>query len=418
MYLDKVFENDPAMLKATLELHQQGKLPTNSWVINLDQIAENAKALSSKADQLGLETYVMSKQHNRNPYINALAQHMGLGKVVAVDFQGALAAGRYGIPVGHVGHLNQIPRTTLPAVMALSPDIITVFSVERAQMVDKVAADMGIVQDIMLRFYRPGDVFFDGQEGGFPLEDLDSVVAEIEKLKHVKISGVTAFPCLTYNGSGDEKVQKTPNIDTIHMAVKKLKARGHEISQLNMPGNTGANQMEMLKEAGATHVEPGNALIGTTPDNAFFSDLPEKVAFTYVSEVSHIYEGRVYAHGGGVYHTNYADEIYSLIGSDWEYAKNNQVFYKWDVVQDIDYHMQYLPKDGQECKVGDSVVSAYRTQMHMTRSYVVPVSGMSGKRPLKVHYIFDNATNALDNSMQPVNPEIVKKDIAELLKSY
>ncbi len=64
------------------------------------------------------------------------------------------------------------------------------------------------------------------------------------------------------------------------------------------------------------------------------------------------------------------------------------------------------------------MVGVYRTQMHMTRSYHVAVSGMSGDRPLKVHYIIDNGRGPLDNKLRPVTHKAVIDDIKELLKTY
>ena len=55
-----------------------------------------------------------------------------------------------------------------------------------------------------------------------------------------------------------------------------------------------------LAEAGATQVEPGHGLTGTTPLHAV-EDLPELPAVVYVSEVSHLHGGEAYCFGGGLY---------------------------------------------------------------------------------------------------------------------
>jgi len=39
-----------------------------------------------------------------------LKMKRGMSKVVAVDIQGARMAPDCGLPIGHIGHLNQIPR--------------------------------------------------------------------------------------------------------------------------------------------------------------------------------------------------------------------------------------------------------------------------------------------------------------------
>lgn len=418
MYLQNMMEQNPALLEKTIDFHRQGKIPPNTWVIDLDTIAQNGAVLSKEANRLGLTTYLMSKQHNRNPYINALALKKGIHKMVAVDVQGVLQLRKYGIPLGHAGHLNQIPRGLIELVVAQKPEVITIYNLEHAKWINDAASRLGVVQELLIRVNAPGDVFFNGQEGGFYLEEIPLLLEGLKKLDHVSLAGVTAFPCVKYNETKDDKMELTPNMQTVMEAAALLRTEGIEIKQINAPGNTSSRTMKLLKEHGATHVEPGNSLLGTTPDNAFDKNCPEKTAFCYVTEISHLYDRRAYAYGGGVYHCNYSDTMYGLVGSTWEEAKNNKIFYDHTVVQDIDYHMQLIPGEGQECRVGDSAVFAYRTQMHMTRSYVAPVSGLSGKRELKVHYLFDNANNAYDTEYNPVSPGTVCDDIRELLESY
>lgn len=418
MYLQNVIKRDPQILEAAINLHQEGIVPPNTWVVDLDAIVDNARVLASEAERLGLTTYLMSKQHNRNPYINKLAIANGLNKIVAVDATCALHCKRYDVPLGHAGHLNQVPKRLVPDIVALKPDVITIYNVEHARWIDDAAAKQGFVQDVIVRVYKEEDVFFDGQEGGFHVNEVNRVIDEVHKLKNVRLVGATAFPCATYTGRADELVQITPNMDTVKQAIEMMKAKGLEITQVNAPGNTSHDVMGILKEHGATHVEPGNSLLGTTPYNAFRDDQAERTAFAYITEISHIYEGTAYAYGGGVYHCNYSDRMFGLVGPSWDVAKNNKMEYDFDIKQDIDYHMQLKPAEGQRCQVGDSAVFAYRTQMHMTRSYVAPVSGLSGKRPVKMHYLFDNANTALDKDYNPVDPAKVIADIEGLIKTY
>ncbi len=418
MYLKHVIDKDPQLLEAMIKFHQSGRIPPNSWVIDLDTIVENARILSGEAKRLGLKTYLMSKQHNRNPYINKLAIANGLNKMVAVDATCALMARRYNMPLGHVGHLNQIPRALVPAVVAMKPEVFTIFNIEHARWINDAAEAQNLIQDLLIRVYTEGDTFFEGQEGGFDEKEVPELVKTLAGLKNVRLAGVTSFPCVRYNEKPEEALRVEQNMGTITRVADTLRKMGVDVKQINAPGNTSSNVMRILKEHGATHVEPGNGLLGTTPSNAFRSDLPEQTAFAYLTEISHFYKGRAFAYGGGAYHTNYSDSIQGLVGSTWEEARDNRVEYNYDIYQDIDYHMQLLPKKGQRCEVGDSVLFAYRTQMHMTRSYVAPVSGLSGKRELKLHYLFDNATTALDENFNPVDPEKVCKDIESLIADY
>ena len=86
--------------EAAIALHQSGRIPPNTWVIDLDGVAANARILAAEARRLGLHTYVMGKQYGRNTYVSAVALANGLHRMVAVDMQGALLLHRYGLPVG------------------------------------------------------------------------------------------------------------------------------------------------------------------------------------------------------------------------------------------------------------------------------------------------------------------------------
>src|SRR5437667_8099835 len=268
MYFQRIIERNPRLLETAITLHQSGRIPPNTWIIDLDMMVENARILAAEARRLGLTTYLMSKQYARNPYVSALALANGLYKIVAVDVACSLMARRYGLPVGHMGHLNQIPRHMVAEMVAMRPDVITVYNVEHARWIDGAAADLGITQDLLIRVYAPGDVFFDGQEGGFRESEVPEAVDAISQLRHVRLVGVTAFPCIRYNHRPDEKAEVTPNMHTILRAAAKLRELGIEVKQINAPGNTSAINMPMLAQYGATHVEPGHGLLGTTPNHA------------------------------------------------------------------------------------------------------------------------------------------------------
>jgi predicted amino acid racemase len=418
MYLQRLRERNPQLLEAAVTLHQGGRIPPNTWLIDLDTIVENARVLATEARSLGLTTYLMSKQYARNPYVSALAIANGLYKIVAVDAACSLMARRYGLPVGHMGHLNQIPRQLVPAMVAMRPDVITIYNVEHARWIDSAAADQGLTQDVLIRVSAAGDIFFDGQEGGFDESEVPTIASEIARLRHVRLVGVTAFPCVRYNHRPDEKPEVTPNLHTILRAAATLRSLGVEVKQINAPGNTSSFNMPMLAQFGATHVEPGHGLLGTTPNHAFNGTLPERPSYVYVSEISHHVGARAYAYGGGLFHDGYipGSKVGALVGSSWSEAADNGVEYLQDIKQIIDYHVVLQP--GSKCKVGDTALLGYRTQMQMTHSYVGLVTGLSGKHEMTLRSLFDHASTALDEHYNPVDPEIVRRDIDQLVASY
>lgn len=411
MYLQRLIERNPKLMETAIEFHQSGRIPPNTWMIDLDVIAENARVLAAEAKRLGLTTYVMSKQYARNPYVNWVAIRNGLYKVVAVDMPGALQLRRYDIPVGHMGHLNQIPRHLIPDAVAMRPDVITVYNLEHARWINDAAGRAGLTQDLLIRVYAPDDIFFRGQEGGFPEETVPDVVRAIGQFENVRLVGVTAFPCVRYNANPqDPAADLTPNFFTILRAADTLRSMGVEVSQINAPGNTSSLTMPVLAQNGATHVEPGHGLLGTTPNHAFLPDLPERPAYTYVSEISHHVGGDAYAYGGGLFQDIYQPGYHAqaLVGSSWEEARHNPVDFLHDIPQIIDYHAVLQP--GDRCAVGDTALFGFRTQMQMTHSYIAPVSGISTGAPT-LHFLFDHANTALDERYDPVDPDEVKADI-------
>lgn len=416
MYLQRLIERNPRLMESAITLHQSGRIPPNTWLIDLDAVAENARALSATARQLRLTTYLMSKQYGRNPYVSALALANGLHKIVAVDATCSLMAHRYGLPLGHIGHLNQIPRTQVPFMVSMRPEVITVYNIEHAHWVNSTAADLGIVQDLLIRVSAPDDIFFDGQEGGFDEKDVPMIVDVLSHLHHVRLVGVTAFPCVRYNHRADEIAEVTPNLHTILRAAATMRGMGIEVKQINAPGNTSTMTMPLVASLGATHVEPGHALTGTTPNHAFYgASLPEIPAYVYVTEISHHVGDRAYAYGGGLFHDGYqaGSAIGALVGSSWKEAAENGVEYLHDIKQIIDYHVMLRP--GNRCNVGDTALLFYRTQMQMTRSYIALVSGLSGQREERLHYLFDHASTALDQNFNPVDPARVLQDIDTVL---
>jgi predicted amino acid racemase len=414
MYVEKLLDRNPGLLETALELHQSGRIPPNTYVVDLDAIAANARVLAAEARRLGLTTYNMTKQHGRNPYITLTALANGLDSTVAVDLQCALLLRRYGVPVGHMGHLNQIPRHHIADAVALKPDVITVYSVERARWIDEAARAQGIVQDVLIRVHAEGDLLFDGQEGGFAEPDVPDVARQIGALRNVRLVGTTAFPCVVYNTDQDAAPRLSPNAATVARCAETLRSLGCEVTQVNMPGNTSSVTMPVLAEGGATHVEPGHGLLGTTPNHAFVDGLPEAPAYVYVSEISHHVGSRAYAFGGGLFRDIYQPGELSeaLVGSDFGSARENRVEYLADIEQIIDYHA--VLSDGFRCRVGDTALFGFRAQMQMTRSYIAPVSGLSRGEP-RMHMLFDHATTALDERFEPVAPARVREDIDRLL---
>ena len=93
----------------------------------------------------------------------------------------------------------------------------------------------------------------------------------------------------------------------------------------------------------------------------------------YVSEVSHNFMGNAYCYGGGHYRRSHVK--HALVGSSLEDSRSLEVIPPSD--ESIDYHFGL----SEECKVGETVVMAFRFQIFVTRSDVVLVEGISSGQP-------------------------------------
>jgi predicted amino acid racemase len=261
----------------------------------------------------------------------------------------------------------------------MRPEVITLFSGEKATELSETAGRMGVVQGVLLRVLDEGDIFYQGQEGGFHINALGETLDFIEKLPGLTVAGLTSFPCFLYD-EDKGKALPTPNAHTIVKAAALLRERGLKEPQINMPSCNSLATIPMAAELGATHLEPGHSLSGTTPDNLNEKE-PLTPALLYMSEISHHHEGRSYCFCGGYYRRSQLQRALVKTSKGYEEAK---VFSPDPNI--IDYHLQI---DGIY-PAGSAVAMAFRTQIFVTRSRVALVKGLSASKP-ELASIWDSA---------------------------
>ena len=401
-FLRKTVERNRGLVKEAADLHQRGIIPPNTVVIDLDTIEKNAELIKSEADKRGLSNYFMTKQLGRNPLVSKVLADQGM-KAVAVDIEGAKSLDRYGIPVGHVGHLCQIPKHDIEYVLReIEPEVITLYSFEMAKIISEKARELGKVQDVMIRVVGEDDFFYPHQKGGIPEGNLLGTAEDIDNLKGLKVVGTVSFPCLRFNIKNREE-EVLPNLKTIVRAASKLERElGMEISQINAPADTSVRTLEILDEEGATHGEPGHGFTGTTPWHAF-EELPEAPAWVYVSEISHKTGDRAFAYGGAFMSSDAPlgiwDELYhhyrvrSLVGSDPETIFENEV--TGEVADYLDYYSALYPGSEDDLNVGDTAVYGFRNQVFVSRAKVAVLRGLSGSGNPEMLGLFDRTGNLL-----------------------
>jgi predicted amino acid racemase len=277
---------------------------------------------------------------------------------------------------GNVGHLVQVPWAEADAAAALEPANWTVFSDDKAA---EAAQASQREQALLARIQAPGDIFYEGHEGGFPADDVVAVAERLDALDGACFAGITTFPALLFDKDTGE-VRTTPNLATLERAAERLRAAGvHEV-RINAPGTTSSAVFALLAEHGATQVEPGHGLTGTTPLHAV-RDLEEIPAACYVSEVSHLYDGRAYAFGGGLY----IDPVFpdyrvrALVAE--RPGETRLLDASIPPPAAIDYYAQLDVAERPAPRTGATVIFGFRIQAFFTRAYVAGVTGVSTGSP-------------------------------------
>jgi len=401
-FLEVTIKRNPKLVKVAVRLHQEGIIPPNSIVIDLDAVKANGYVIKKTAEQYKINIYFMTKQFGRNPIISKILTNLGM-KAVAVDMEDIICLKKHNIPIGHVGHLSQIPKNEIKYVLEkVQPEVITVFSIEKAEQISRVAEKLGIIQKLLIRPVGKGDFFYPNQEGGIPEEYIISATKTINSLPNVKVVGVTSFPCFRFN-LYTRREEPTPNLFTILRVASRLERElGISVEQINAPGDNSANQFQLLASYGVTHAEPGHAFTGTTPWHAF-ENLPEIPAWLYVTEVSHIFNDAPYVFGGNFMSADRSIGIWNyfyhhmralaLVGDDPDTILNRKAL-AYISSEYFDYYIRLdIPKD-IKVKVGDTAIFALRTQAFASRSHIVVVSGIQNGTP-RVEGVFDRCGNLL-----------------------
>lgn len=382
MFLDPLIRRNPKFVEAATALHQAGAIPANAYVLDLDAVERNARTFQAEATRHGLKTFAMTKQVGRHSGFCEAVMKGGINRSVAVDMACAVACDRAGLKTGHLGHLVQIPaREAAFAAARIRPDYWTVFSDDKAREAAAAAAPASREQGLMARIQAEGDTFYRGHEGGFDACEIVSVADRLDALDGARFAGITTFPALLFDQES-RKVAPTPNLKTLNRAAEALAAAGRADVEVNAPGTTSSVVLSALAEAGATQVEPGNGLHGTTPLHAV-DDLPEDPAVLYLSEVSHHHAGKAYCFGGGLY----VDPVFpkyqvrALVTSEPSSDPAAVAEVEIPDYSAIDYYAMIDATGPRKPVSGDTVVFGFRGQAFTTRAMVVGVRGVSAGSP-------------------------------------
>jgi predicted amino acid racemase len=417
MLLDRVVERNPALLEAAFELHRSGAIPSATFLVDLDAVAHNAHKMADEAHRCGLRVYVMTKQHGRNPFVTKVALAEGLDSTVSVEAIEAHILNRHGIPIGHVGHLSNMPQGQIRKILEMDPEVMTVFSYENAKAISDAAGELGRIQNIYARIGKYGDETFEAMRGGWTEDECVEGIKRVLELPNVHLHGLTAFPCVSYGSADAFHARPTNTFETMLRAKAKLEGElGLENLRVNAPANNNCATFKLLADAGATDVEPGTGIMGSSLFHAEHPEMAEIPAQVYVTEVMHRWEGQIYTLGAGAaYLETYGvlkEPHPCLAGKSLEEARNQRTTLRERGV--IDYHM--VCDDNPDIEIGDTAVYALHPQFFVTRAYVTAVSGISEGAP-RVEGIFDCATNALDENFQQIPQAEINRRVDDFVAS-
>ena len=378
MFLRSLLARNPQFVQAAVELHQAGQIPANSCVLDLDTIESNTAGLCGQAHRLGLTVYAMTKQIGRAPGALAAMTAGGVDGFVAVDMACARPIVREGHNLGHLGHLVQVPRAEAGEAAGLEPDHWTVFSENKAAEAAAAAHRRRRSQRLLVRVFADGDEFYAGHEGGVALDDLSAMIDRIAAMPGAEFAGLTTFPALMFD-SASGRARITPNVETLARAaeIARRHATCPETLEMNAPGTTSTEVLGLLSDSGATQVEPGHGLTGTTPLHAV-GELPEQPAVLYLSEVAHIHQGVPLCFGGGLYIDPVfgAYQVRAVVAHDPSEISTEPVAVDLPDPAAIDYYARLHPGAGRTVAEGATVVFGFRVQAFVTRTLVVGLAGV------------------------------------------
>jgi predicted amino acid racemase len=414
-FLEKVRKVNPNLIRAAAALHQSGMIPAETYVLDLDAISANSELLREVSRRNDIDVYFCLKQIARNPLAGQAVMNAGLKKAMAMTVEGAKSLDRHGIPVGHVGHMGQLPQSDIRYVLEkIRPEVVTVFSVEKAREISKVASKLKIKQNLLLKIvtnpYQEAEYLTRGTAAGFTEAEAIRAAKVINELDGVAIVGGTTYSALEFSLLTKEHFV-SENFRTLVRTARRLeKEAGVDVQQINAPGESSVETAEMLAKNGATHMEPGHSLTGTLPYNAIVEDTPEIPGLVFVSEISHFYQGYPLAYGesymttstiGSLRSESMGEYVNACVGSDPDQLFNNMMPARPQSYQhhDTTWYMYAALLPGQEnakVKVSDTVVMSFRPQIYRTSSARVAVlSGVRRGKP-KLLGLFDRSGIMLD----------------------
>jgi predicted amino acid racemase len=408
--LAKTVDKNPDLIRAATIFHRSGEIPADTYVIDLDMVRRNSERLYREATKTGLMSYFCAKQFGRNPIVCKAIMNSGIQDAMAHDIEGAKNLHRHDIPVKHLGHFGQIPTSELRYVLErIRPDVITVFSVQKAKQISEMASKLQIHQRLLLKLVDDPRLELLMVGGGFTEEEAVHAARQIQSMENVKVAGTTTYPAFSFDIS--KKVYQTStNFEAMMRTAQRLEDElGIRLEQINAAGQNCVENMELAASNGATHVEPGQSFIGTLSSFALLENPIELPAVVYVTEISHFFSNHALAFGdsymttvgfGSVKNERMYEYLHACVGNNPDELIRNVMPARPQHLphNDLGWFLYccLVPGKDMHANVGDTVVLSFRPQVFRTpKGRVAVIDGIHKSKP-RLLGLFDRSGVLID----------------------
>lgn len=376
MFLPMTLKRNPNLIEVAADLVESGEIPPDTYVIDYDSVLDNARQISETCASCGVTPWFISKQYGRVPFVTrGISKYISMA--TAVDQREAARIVKVGVPLANIGHLVQPSPQALPRFLDAGVQYVTVSDIANLANLNYLCDGRPDRQSVIVKIRSDVSECYPGQQGGLDLEELSELISCMGSFSNIEIAGVTGFPCVLFDDSL-KRPRLTGTGRKVLTAANMLRDAGVD-PVVNLPSHNSCSTIPEIASLGATHVEPGHALTGTTPEHAEDPTLREVPSIVYASAVVQSTKGAVDVAGGGLYPRGHAKNACVRIGGTWVGGTLDPL-----PPSAIDYYLHVGLPDDVSVPLGSAAIMAFRTQIFNTRSRVAVVSGISRGQGLAV----------------------------------
>lgn len=371
MFLKKTIRKNKALIKYAFELHQNKIIAPNTYLVDLDALLSNAKKTLEIAKSNNIDLLYLSKQFSHIPIIAKELEALGYSGIIVNDYKDLKKYQTEDVKINSIGYFSQVPNIALETVVNADLDFVTVYSLEKIKFLNNLAKTQEKVINIVIRVSDlEKDLIIDNQIGGFLVSELPGLIKAMKNLQHIKIVGITSYPCFVFYWFTKEHVE-TPNFFTLKKAQAVLKELGIDNLKLFVPTSNlfESNNFIAVINPG----EKDNSLQGLSKLAKNFNKHQEIPSCAYITEVSHNYNGQAFIYSNKIY---FNSNLVSSIAGD-----KITNYHHYNIQPFTDNESIYYLKLDKKSKIGNTVILAFDWQMLTNKAHVAIISGIQNKNP-------------------------------------